>query len=302
MYATWNQLAIIDWDSILGQTKVVAFFTRLWSSIDWDHYLDVFFQKAVYFILLTIFFLFILKLGLRFIRSTFQHTKNAQAVRTARMETLYAITKNIYQYIIFFIAVYSYLTILGIPVGSLIAGAGIAGVAVGLGAQGFINDLITGFFIILERQVEVGDYVRINQVEGTVISIGLRTTQLKAADGTIHFLPNRTILQISNLSRSAMLVMIQISVAPTVHTEKIKQFFHEVDKQLVREFTEILEGPDFLGLVELANHQYAVQVNILVQNGQQYAVKRAFQAAYIAKLEENGIAVLTPSLTPFPVK
>ncbi len=68
------------------------------------------------------------------------------------------------------------------PIGSLLAGAGIAGVAIGLGAQGFMSDVITGFFIIMEQQMDVGDYIKLANltIEGTVVSVGIRTLQLKA--------------------------------------------------------------------------------------------------------------------------
>ena len=98
-----------------------------------------------------------------------------------------------------------FLSILGLPVSSLLAGAGIAGVAIGMGAQGFLSDVINGFFILFERQLDVGDEVVLTNgpitVSGKVVSVGIRTTQLRSDDQALHFVPNRNITVVSNFSR-----------------------------------------------------------------------------------------------------
>ena len=97
------------------------------------------------------------------------------------------------------------MSILGLPVSSLLAGAGIAGVAIGMGAQGFLSDVINGFFILFERQLDVGDEVVLTNgpitVSGKVVSVGIRTTQLRSDDQALHFVPNRNITVVSNFSR-----------------------------------------------------------------------------------------------------
>ena len=79
-------------------------------------------------------------------------------------------------YVLYFFLVYCLLSILGVPVSSLLAGAGLAGVALGLGAQGFLSDVVNGFFILLENQFEVGDAVEVGAVTGLVSTVGIRTT------------------------------------------------------------------------------------------------------------------------------
>ncbi|MFU1842160.1 mechanosensitive ion channel family protein, partial [Enterococcus faecium] len=85
---------------------------------------------------------------------TYANYSKKQHFSESRLKTLHTLIINAFQYTLFFFFIYSLLTIVGVPVGSLLAGAGIAGVAIGLGAQGFMNDLITGFFIILEQQMD----------------------------------------------------------------------------------------------------------------------------------------------------
>lgn len=87
---------------------------------------------------------------------------------------------------------------------ALLAGAGVVGLAIGFGAQGLVSDIVTGFFILLEKQFDVGEYITVAGFDGIVEQIGLRTTQLRSFDGTLHFIPNRSILNVSNHSRGTM--------------------------------------------------------------------------------------------------
>ena len=122
-----------------------------------------------------------------------------------RQKTISRLLENIFNYTLYFFLVYCILSILGLPVSSLLAGAGIAGVAIGMGAQGFLSDVINGFFILFERQLDVGDEVILTNgpitVSGKVVSVGIRTTQLRGEDQALHFVPNRNITVVSNFSR-----------------------------------------------------------------------------------------------------
>ena len=103
-----------------------------------------------------------------------------------RQKTISRLLENVFNYTLYFFLLYCILSILGLPVSSLLAGAGIAGVAIGMGAQGFLSDVINGFFILFERQLDVGDEVVLTNgpitVSGKVVSVGIRTTQLRGED------------------------------------------------------------------------------------------------------------------------
>ena len=123
-----------------------------------------------------------------------------------RQKTILRLLENVFNYTLYFFLLYCILSILGLPVSSLLAGAGIAGVAIGMGAQGFLSDVINGFFILFERQLDVGDEVVLTNgpitVSGKVVSVGIRTTQLRGDDQVLHFVPNRNITVVSNFSRT----------------------------------------------------------------------------------------------------
>lgn len=274
--------------------KKVSALQRFWNNINWDAIVATLIEKSLSILFLIFLFFIIQRIGKYLIDRTCANYSKKQHFSESRLKTLHTLIINAFQYTLFFFFIYSLLTIVGVPVGSLLAGAGIAGVAIGLGAQGFMNDLITGFFIILEQQMDVGDYIRLLalNIEGTVTSVGLRTTQIKAVDGTVHFIPNRNITTISNLSRANMQVLIDVRINPEEGYEKICEVITEVNETLKEKYIESIQtGPDIFGMVDLGNGNFAVRTTMYVLNGKQFAVKEEFLAQYIKALTEAGFTI-----------
>ncbi|EJV23642.1 mechanosensitive ion channel family protein [Enterococcus faecalis] len=274
--------------------KKVSALQRFWNNINWDAIVATLIEKSLSILFLIFLFFIIQRIGKYLIDRTYANYSKKQHFSESRLKTLHTLIINAFQYTLFFFFIYSLLTIVGVPVGSLLAGAGIAGVAIGLGAQGFMNDLITGFFIILEQQMDVGDYIRLLalNIEGTVTSVGLRTTQIKAVDGTVHFIPNRNITTISNLSRANMQVLIDVRINPEEGYEKICEVITEVNETLKEKDIESIQtGPDIFGMVDLGNGNFAVRTTMYVLNGKQFAVKEEFLAQYIKALTEAGFTI-----------
>ncbi|WP_203368093.1 mechanosensitive ion channel family protein [Enterococcus faecalis] len=274
--------------------KKVSALQRFWNNINWDAIVATLIEKSLSILFLIFLFFIIQRIGKYLIDRTYANYSKKQHFSESRLKTLHTLIINAFQYTLFFFFIYSLLTIVGMPVGSLLAGAGIAGVAIGLGAQGFMNDLITGFFIILEQQMDVGDYIRLLalNIEGTVTSVGLRATQIKAVDGTVHFIPNRNITTISNLSRANMQVLIDVRINPEEGYEKICEVITEVNETLKEKYIESIQtGPDIFGMVDLGNGNFAVRTTMYVLNGKQFAVKEEFLAQYIKALTEAGFTI-----------
>ena len=274
--------------------KKVSALQRFWNNINWDAIVATLIEKSLSILFLIFLFFIIQRIGKYLIDRTYANYSKKHHFSESRLKTLHTLIINAFQYTLFFFFIYSLLTIVGVPVGSLLAGAGIAGVAIGLGAQGFMNDLITGFFIILEQQMDVGDYIRLLalNIEGTVTSVGLRTTQIKAVDGTVHFIPNRNITTISNLSRANMQVLIDVRINPEEGYEKICEVITEVNETLKEKYIESIQtGPDIFGMVDLGNGNFAVRTTMYVLNGKQFAVKEEFLAQYIKALTEAGFTI-----------
>lgn len=277
---------------IAKQTKKgIHIFQNFWENLDWEKIISTFIYKT-FLILIVLLILFIVrKILLNLIHTSFANYRKKDAFSTGRLTTLETLAKNFAQYFLFFVMVYSILTIIGIPVGSLIAGAGIAGVAIGLGAQGFINDVITGFFIIYERQIDVGDHVILDSVEGVVEQVGLRTTQVKSFNGTMNYIPNRQILIVSNLSRGNQQVVIDIRVNPDEDIEKVRSIMEEVNQTLIPTLTDARSEPKIIGLVNLPNGSFAVRSSLYALSGSQFSVKSALTTAYIEALTKEGIVI-----------
>ncbi|TWT10973.1 mechanosensitive ion channel family protein [Streptococcus sp. sy004] len=155
-----------------------------------------------------------------------------------RQQTLASLLTNSLDYLLYFFTGYWALAILGVPISSLLAGAGLAGLAFGLGAQGFLTDVINGFFILLERQYDVGDRVTINTISGTVKQIGIRTTQILDKDGTLHTLPNRQVTLVSNRSLQAIRLQVDLPISLETDVAQLRQAvlaIHDKEQHFLRQ-------------------------------------------------------------------
>ncbi|WP_043895182.1 mechanosensitive ion channel family protein [Streptococcus lutetiensis] len=211
----------------------------------------------------------------------------------ARKKTIVKLLHNIMSYTLYFFSISWVLSILGVPVSSLLAGAGLAGVALGLGAQGFLTDVVNGFFILLENQFEVGDSVVIGSVEGNISSVGIRTTQIRGFDGTLHFIPNRNITVVSNKSRGDMRVQIDIPIYAHTDLAKVSNIIKTINKEQLPAFPEIVGSPTILGPCTNTTAQLVFRVDIFVQNGKQNYIYSNFYRLYQEALLENDISLPT---------
>ena len=150
-----------------------------------------------------------------------------------RSETLHKLIRSAIRYTIYFIAFFQILSTLGINTTSIVASAGIASVAIGFGAQSLVKDIISGFFIILEGQFDVGDEVKLyNQAafiaEGSVMSLGLRSTKVRSGNGEIYFIPNGSINQVINYSLTYNLAEVKFSIQIDETIEAIEERIQKV--------------------------------------------------------------------------
>lgn len=276
--------------------KSSNYFVRWWNSINWTEIISLIMTKAI-FLLLTLLLFFLIKKIITFLmKRTFERKRNKMDFSSSRRSTIYKMLENAFSYTLAFFFIYTVLSILGIPISTLIASAGIAGLAIGLGAQTFINDIVNGFFILLENQFDVGDSVTIGDFSGKVVSIGLRSTQLQGFNGTHHFLPNHTIDVISNNSRNDMRAMIEINLPADTDFEHVRQILESVNNQLVPNFPEIVSGPSYSGPHNTANGLLTLKVMFYTLNGQQFNVHDHFLAKYLDVLGENGITLPKQSI------
>ncbi len=158
----------------------------------------------------------------------------AEEEEKKREDTLIAVFRGIGQVSIILIVVFSILSVLNIPIAPVLAGFGIAGVAVGFGAQYLIRDLISGVFIIMENQYRVGDVVKIADISGLVEKITLRKTVLRDLDGIVHHIPNGEIKVASNFTRNFSRVNLNISVSYGANLDHAIRVVNRVGEELAQ--------------------------------------------------------------------
>lgn len=212
-----------------------------------------------------------------------------------RVQTLRGLARSILKYSIYFFAALMILEALGVRTTSILAGAGILGLAVGFGAQNLVRDILSGFFILFEDQYTVGDYVSVAGVTGTVEEIGLRVTRVREWTGELHIIPNGKIEQVTNHSRGGMGVLLDIGVAYEVDLDRAMAVIDGVCREMAGEQPElVLEEPRVLGVTELGDSGVTVQVFGKVKPMQQWSYARELRKRIKDALDAAGIEIPYP--------
>lgn len=217
-----------------------------------------------------------------------------------REETLSKLLENVLSYAVYFIAFMMILSVLGINVQALIAGAGIVGLAVGFGAQNLVKDIISGFFIIFEDQFSVGDHIRVGQFEGNVESIGLRTTKIKSWTGELHILPNGSITQVTNFSLNNSIAVVDIAIAYGEDIERAEKVIGESLKIMENQYEDLIKAPELLGIQTMGPTEVVLRIVAETLPTKQAGVARAIRKDIKLLLDEQGIKVPPPRLVMYP--
>lgn len=266
-----------------------TFLEVLFSTFDWRNIVQQVVSASVRIIFTLIVFFIINHIAKWAIEEGFNRfVKNSNQISN-RYETIHRMIKNIYHAVFYFFLIYTILEILNFPVGSLLASAGVIGLAVSLGAQGFVSDLVNGFTILSGKQLDIGDEVKIEGISGTVININLRNIQVKDFDGTMHFIPNREILIISNRSKGDMRALIDVRLFPNTDVTEVRRIIEKVNKEQEPNFPEITVPAKDILFVSNDKNQLTMRVIMYTKPGEQYRVMNSFYETYIHELSKAGI-------------
>ncbi len=217
-----------------------------------------------------------------------------------REDTLSKLLDSVLTYVVYFIAIMMILSVLGIDVKALLAGAGIVGLAVGFGAQSLVKDIISGFFIIFEDQFSVGDHIRIGVFEGNVETIGLRTTKIKSWTGEVHILPNGSITQVTNFSINNSLAVIDIAISYGEDIDRAEKVIAEALLTMPNQYEELTKPPELLGIQTMGPTEIVLRVIAETLPMKQAGVSRAIRKDIKLLLDENGIKAPNPNLIMYP--
>ncbi|MFB3852842.1 MAG: mechanosensitive ion channel family protein [Vicinamibacterales bacterium] len=209
--------------------------------------------------------------------------------RIATMGSMLALVATV---LIAGIAIVTILALVNVDIRPILTGAGIAGLAVGFGAQNLVRDVISGFFLILEDQVRVGDVVDINGKTGGVEEIRLRTITLRALDGTVHIIPNGAITQISNMTKDYSYAVIDANVSYNEDVDRVAGVLERMGAEVARDpaLAPYILGPlEVLGLDQLAPSAVIVKARMKTAASHQWAVARELRRRMKLAFEAEGI-------------
>lgn len=220
----------------------------------------------------------------------------SQTRRIQRAETVGAVLRSIVSIVVWTIAVFSALEVLGVNLAPLIATAGVAGIAIAFGAQSLVKDFLTGMFMLVEDQFAVGDVIDVGPASGTVEGISLRTTRLRDADGVVWHVPNGTILRVGNKSQHWSRAVVDVPVAYEADIAQATDVIRDVAEGLWRDeryASRILAEPNVLGVESMAPGRVLIRVVIRTQPQEEMPVARELRVRVKDALAAAGIAAPT---------
>jgi len=184
----------------------------------------------------------------------------------------------------------------GVNVGPLVAGAGIAGVALGFGAQSLVKDWIAGFFLLMENQFGVGDIISVDTSHtGTVERMTLRVTQIRDSEGKAHYLPNGTITQVVVLSKDFARSQVDIEVAFDADLDAVMVLLGQVGAGLAEEWPDrVIEQTQVLGVEAIGANGITIRTLTKVAPGKQWEVARELRRRFLLALRKEGIVIPLP--------
>jgi moderate conductance mechanosensitive channel len=200
------------------------------------------------------------------------------------------------------VALMMILSELGLDITPIITGAGIAGLAVGFGAQNLVRDIISGFFLILEDQVRVGDVATINGTGGLVEAIKLRTLVLRDLEGVVHIFPNGEIKQVSNRTKEWSRYVIDVGIAYKEDVDYVMEVLKDIGNELSADpnFEPlILEPLEILGVDDFGESQVTIKVMIKTLPLKQWLVGRELRRRIKKTFDEKGIEIPFPHLSVY---
>jgi small-conductance mechanosensitive channel len=223
-------------------------------------------------------------------------------VRAQQLRTLSSVVRSGGTFLVSFIAALQILEIFHINIAPLLASAGVAGLAIGFGAQTLVKDIITGFFILFENQFDIGDTVKVAGVSGTVEEVRLRSTVLRDGDGTQHLVPNSQISIVSNLTRDWNLLTLHVAVDYNESSDRVIQLLKEVaedfrnDPDFMDDLVSEIEVP---GIERVSGSEVDYLVSAKVRPGKQARVSRELRRRIKTCLEENQVKAGGPAMVYF---
>ena len=268
-----------------------------WAS-DWETFVRKDVPKIVLVLAVAIILARLLRLATSRLAQLSRRETLPTALRAQQLRTLASVLNSVGLAVIVFIAAMEILPLLGVNMGPLLASAGVAGLAIGFGAQTLVHDVINGFFILMENQYDLGDVVRIGGVAGTVESMTLRRTTLRDDTGAIHIVPNSEIKIVSNLTRDWAQFALHISVDYRENSDRVIELLKQVGTEVRNDpaYADLfIADPEVPGIERVAGGEVDYLMVVKTRPGQQYAITRELRRRIKECFQKNNVKPGNPA-------
>ena len=231
----------------------------------------------------------VIRVGRRMIQSIVK-MRGQKAMKTAaQMNTLKSLVTSIFNYIMYFIILTIALSIFGVNVSSILAVAGVGGIAISFGAQTLVKDIISGMFIWMEGSIAVGDIVNINGLAGTVESIAIRTTVVRDFNGNLYVIPNGDIRTFTNMSRGYKRAIVDVRCPYEVDQARIVAILNEEMDKAGQEIAGLMERPEVMSILSFETDAVVVRIAAQCPVGENWRIERDLRTRIKARFDAEGI-------------
>lgn len=227
-------------------------------------------------------------------------TREAQMARSARLRTLLPLFRSTLLITILVFAGLTVLSEIGVDIGPLLAGAGIVGIALGFGSQKLVQDLINGIFLLLENAMQVGDWVTVSGLSGTVENLSVRTIRLRAGDGSVHVIPFSSVTTVTNVNRGIGNASVSVTVAYSEDTDRVFDLLKEIASGLKEDEKfkdQMLSDLQLWGVDKVDGSAVTIAGQIVCTDAGRWAVQREFNRRMKKRFQEVGIQIFNPLQT-----
>ena len=275
----------------------VSYLTRFFDrSFDWFSTSGL---RIVFIAIGTFVLLALLKRAVAKLHSTYEGTLPTPA-QIKRANTLTHIVRDVARIVIFFVGITMILSEVGIDLKPLLGAAGLGGLAIGFGAQSLVKDLISGFFILLENSVRVGDVVEVAGVSGVVEEIELRAIKLRDLSGNLHVVPNGAIDKVKNMTKDYSYYVFDLGVAYREDVDEVMKVLKEIAVELQEDpafGTDILAPLEMLGVDQFADSAVIIKCRIKTEPIKQWRIGREMNRRIKNTFDAKGIEIPFPHQT-----
>jgi len=222
--------------------------------------------------------------------------------KSFRGTTIANLINSMIKYLAFIIAIFLILSAWGVQTPTLLAGAGIIGLAISFGAQSLIEDIFSGLFIIFERQYSVGDIIQIGDFRGTVKEISLRVTKFEDINGDIKIINNSDIRGAINTTTSLSKAICEISIGYDEDIERVELIINKNLHEIRNNIPKIVEGPYYVGVQNLGDSSVVLRIIALVNENDRYNVARSLNREMKILFDKNNVSIPFPQIVVHEAK